>query len=300
MKPRVCIGMIAYNDEAYIDQAVQSLQGQTHGDFRLLISDDCSTDRTLDIIQSRARRDQRIIWRRNRRRLGLAGNSRLVFSLCRAEADYFAWAAGHDIHRPGWLAAMLAALEGRPEAVLAYPLTERISARGDPLEAPSPRFDTQGLTAEQRIQALYEHGRGFGHMVYGLFRAQALRRVGEFPAALAPDVLLLWEAALAGVFIQTPEKLWARRFFEPYDYGRIMTRQRRTVFGAPPWHAYLPWPLPNSARLLWRAALRPGLGGWRRRRLGLRLAGLFLKRYLPKVGDDASPLGRLIARAIRR
>lgn len=46
----ISIIMPAYNGEAYIRQAIDSLLRQTFKDFELLILDDGSTDRTLDII----------------------------------------------------------------------------------------------------------------------------------------------------------------------------------------------------------------------------------------------------------
>src|SRR6516162_2670463 len=42
----VSIGMPVYNEERYIEQALQSLLSQSVEDFELIISDNASTDRT--------------------------------------------------------------------------------------------------------------------------------------------------------------------------------------------------------------------------------------------------------------
>ena len=59
-QPKLDILMATYNGEAYISQQIYSLQQQTFTDWRLLIHDDGSTDRTLEIIRDLAASDPRI------------------------------------------------------------------------------------------------------------------------------------------------------------------------------------------------------------------------------------------------
>lgn len=59
-QPKLDILMATYNGEAYISQQIYSLQQQTFTDWRLLIHDDGSTDRTIEIIHELAATDQRI------------------------------------------------------------------------------------------------------------------------------------------------------------------------------------------------------------------------------------------------
>ena len=58
--PKVSVIMPAYNVDAYVRRAVQSLQRQSLDDFELLVVDDGSTDRTGQILDSMAERDIRI------------------------------------------------------------------------------------------------------------------------------------------------------------------------------------------------------------------------------------------------
>lgn len=48
---KVSIVMCTYNVSPYIDRAIQSIIAQTYTDWELIISDNCSTDNTRDIIQ---------------------------------------------------------------------------------------------------------------------------------------------------------------------------------------------------------------------------------------------------------
>jgi hypothetical protein len=92
-----------------------------------------------------------------------------------------------------------------------------------------------------------------GDMIYGLFRADALRRVGGYRPVLVPDRLLLTELALLGTFVQAPEILWRRRF-----RGLANLERQRQVFwpaGAPA-YARAPWWLQHVGALAREGDLR--------------------------------------------
>ena len=47
MKPLVSIITPMYNSEAFIDQTIKSILGQTYTNWELWLIDDCSTDNTF-------------------------------------------------------------------------------------------------------------------------------------------------------------------------------------------------------------------------------------------------------------
>ena len=47
--PRVSIGLPVYNGAMFVGEAIESILGQTFGDLELVISDNASTDETLEI-----------------------------------------------------------------------------------------------------------------------------------------------------------------------------------------------------------------------------------------------------------
>jgi glycosyltransferase involved in cell wall biosynthesis len=59
-RPSVSIITPSYNSVKYIAQTIRSVQEQTLADWELLITDDCSTDETIAIINSFAANDSRI------------------------------------------------------------------------------------------------------------------------------------------------------------------------------------------------------------------------------------------------
>ena len=73
-EPVLTIGVPVFNGERYLAQALAGIRAQTFTDFRVVISDNASTDATPDIARAAAREDPRIEYRRRERNLGLVGN----------------------------------------------------------------------------------------------------------------------------------------------------------------------------------------------------------------------------------
>lgn len=59
-QPTVDILLATHNGERYLQEQIESIRYQTYKEWRLLISDDCSSDNTLGIIKSYAKADPRI------------------------------------------------------------------------------------------------------------------------------------------------------------------------------------------------------------------------------------------------
>jgi alpha-1,3-rhamnosyltransferase len=57
----VTVLMPTYNRRNYVADAIESVLGQQHADFELIVVDDCSTDGTAEIVERYARQDDRII-----------------------------------------------------------------------------------------------------------------------------------------------------------------------------------------------------------------------------------------------
>ena len=66
--------MAAYNAERFILRSVQSVLAQTDPDFELIVVDDCSRDRTTEIVAEI--NDQRVLILRNPVNLGVVGSRR--------------------------------------------------------------------------------------------------------------------------------------------------------------------------------------------------------------------------------
>lgn len=80
-QPLVSVIMPAYNAEKYIGEAIASVCAQTYENWELLILDDGSADRTVEIAQAYAQRDARIRVLRNLQNMGVARTRNRGFDL---------------------------------------------------------------------------------------------------------------------------------------------------------------------------------------------------------------------------
>jgi len=112
-RPSVTVVMAAYNAEAFISGAIDSILAQTCSDLELVVVDDASTDGTWGILQQYARSDDRVRLRRN------ASNVRQVtslnFGILQARAPYVAIMDADDIADPLRLEHQACYLDEHPE-----------------------------------------------------------------------------------------------------------------------------------------------------------------------------------------
>ena len=83
----ISIGTPVYNGEPLVREALECLTRQTFSDFELIVSDNCSTDGTLAIVEAFAAQDPRIRIIRQARNFGGAANWRIVLDA--VTAKYF-------------------------------------------------------------------------------------------------------------------------------------------------------------------------------------------------------------------
>ena len=226
---RTVLGMTLYNNAAKLPEAIDSLLAQTRGDFVLVMVDDGSTDGTESICRAYAARDPRIRYHRHAERQGMVATwfrSSVIGRQEAPEAEFFAWASDHDRWHPRWYEALVAELDASPQAVLAYPLTRRLTTDGEEIIKEPRRFDTAGLTdVRARWAHFCRNAVGAGDMVYGLIRYAAFEASGVFRPVLRPDRLLIAELTLRGEIHQVPEVLWFRR----NGAASSVARQRQTL-----------------------------------------------------------------------
>lgn len=209
--PQVTIGMPVYNGEPYLEEALNSILGQTFTDFELVISDNASTDRTGEICLRYARRDDRIRYLRNETNLGAAPNYNRLVDLARGV--YFKWASHDDIIAPDYLEQCVAVLDADPNVVIAYPKNLMIDAQGEVIKSYEDRFHLDATSPAQRFHDFFRTP-GMCNPVFGLFRLSALRQTSRIGAYRASDRVLLGHMALLGQFHEVPAQLFYRRMHE--------------------------------------------------------------------------------------
>ena len=209
-RPKLSVGMPAYNGEPYIRTAIESILNQTFGDFELIISDNASTDQTEEICRDFASRDERVVYSRNEENIGAAGNySRLVDM---ASADYFRWSNADDVIAPELHERCVSVLNATPDAVLAYGKTRIIDENGNDCGDYDDNLNLEDDRPSDRFKRFHESV-GLTNVIYGLMRTAAVRKTarmgdGSYPAA---DTNFMGELVLYGKFVEIPEQLFYRR-----------------------------------------------------------------------------------------
>src|SRR5208337_387457 len=101
-KPLLTFALVGYNQERFIREAVEGAFAQTYSPLEIILSDDCSSDRTFDIMREMAaayRGPHRVVLNRNAVNTGFGGHINRVMELVHGELVLIA--AGDDISLPG-------------------------------------------------------------------------------------------------------------------------------------------------------------------------------------------------------
>lgn len=118
----------AFNASSFIEKAIESVIGQTYPHWELIVTDDCSSDKTSDIVTRFADRDQRIqlITQKINQGPAMARNA----SLERARGRFIAFLDSDDWWLPQKLERQLAFMfDG--QKVLSYTQFRRVDQNGE-------------------------------------------------------------------------------------------------------------------------------------------------------------------------
>lgn len=106
--PLVTLSITCFNHEDYIEEAVQSALNQTYSSLQIIISDDCSTDQSWDIIQKTVANytgPHKLTIRQNEVNLGLVKHINLIMEL--AQGKMLIGCSGDDIQMPHRVQSMV-------------------------------------------------------------------------------------------------------------------------------------------------------------------------------------------------
>lgn len=168
---RLCIGMPVYNGEKYVSGAIETILAQTFKDFTLIISDNCSTDRTADICKKFAKSDSRIVYHRQDTNIGSLQNFK--FLLHKSSAEYFMWASHDDRWEASYAMEMIDVLDQDPSIGLSF--------SGMKIKDLSTGTETKyltGFTTQRRkwFKYLFRTIQGSVNLVYGVHRIEKIKK----------------------------------------------------------------------------------------------------------------------------
>lgn len=107
-QPLASLVIITYNQEEFVLDAVRGALNQTYSPLEIVITDDCSKDRTFEVISdevSKYHGSHKIVLNKNSKNLGLSGNLNRGWEL--STARYVIVQAGDDISLPTRVAKIM-------------------------------------------------------------------------------------------------------------------------------------------------------------------------------------------------
>lgn len=115
---KISVCLLTYNHAHVIESTVESILNQTASGYELILSDDCSTDGTWEIIQDIAQRHPQARALRTSRNMGMPGNAN--FAVATSTRPHIALLHHDDIYRSDLLEKWSASLDQYPQAQFVF------------------------------------------------------------------------------------------------------------------------------------------------------------------------------------
>lgn len=207
--PLATLAILAYNQENLIADAIKGALSQTYKFLEIIISDDCSCDKTYEnacktIANIPNIRDIRIA--RNHKNLGLISHLNEIIK--QAKGDIIILAAGDDISHPERCEKIVYAFQNNPYIYAIHTGFETIDENGTKIE--SKTIDTE-LIYPSDLDLLYNGG-GVGLGATYAYRKKCFTWPRALPTNLInEDRILPWRACLLGGILYLNESLVSYR-----------------------------------------------------------------------------------------
>ncbi len=288
--PRLSVLMCNYNHSEYLPRAIEAVVSQSRPADEYVILDDGSTDDSVEIIESYARRHPCIRLLRNERNRGLMAS--IPIAQAAVTGDYLYWGAADDFVLPGFFEKAMALAERYPQAgavigqiAVIGPVGVEIGTDGvdgwqEPLFAPPEAFWRDYVSVNMIA----------GLASASLFRRAAFREVGGFRGELGifADSFALRAVGLRHGVAYLPERVVTFHIREGFSTSQLGDPARMTdllartesLMRSPEFSDLFP----EEYIVRWRRSLeRVAFTAYvveRRRPLGSSLLGLWVGRAL--------------------
>jgi len=221
---KISIGMPIRNAEDVLENRLKSILAQSFEDFELIISDNCSEDKTSEICEKYSKMDKRIKYFKQSKNIGIHDNFKFV--LQKAINEYFVWAAHDDtwhedylkrnqnilltkkdyvcsISKLKWVGPSIEELKISSNDSFFKKIEKRIRAKLGLLYP----ITTKGGFEERVHECLKKKGSGY---IYGVFRTKILKKVLPEDTFLGTETAITLGALKYGNFFVVESELFQK------------------------------------------------------------------------------------------
>lgn len=176
MEKLVSICVPVFNGEGTIEETLQSIRSQTYSNMEIIVVDNCSTDKTVEIIQSIE--DDRIHFYQNATNLGMVGNWNKCLEYVTGEYVHFV--SADDNLMPECIEKKLKLIEQNQTVSMVFSASQVINEKNEVVMYRHPYKKDSVLDGKKLAKKSYHARNIFGELSNVLFRAELVSQVGGF------------------------------------------------------------------------------------------------------------------------
>lgn len=169
----ISIALTTYNGEKYLQEQLESIYNQTFNNFEVIVCDDCSSDRTVSILEE-YRKKYGLRYYVNDQNIGFVKNFEKAISLCKGE--YIALSDQDDIWKSTKLETLLSNIG---DAFLITSDAELIDESGVLFHESFRRYSKLYVVLNKQFESLLFHNFVQGATL--MFRNELLKIALPFP-----------------------------------------------------------------------------------------------------------------------
>jgi len=205
--PLVSIGIPLYNESAYVKRTVDSALAQSYRNIEIIVSDNCSTDNTYDILTSEFKDIENLRIYRQPKNIG--PNANFEFLMHQANGEFFMWLGGHDAIHPEYVAMAVKVHGEHPDSSLVYFQHQFLDhelnfIQTPPLPSIASHHLSRNLSAIKVFNAL-----NYCTHIHGVWRLKHRPEI-EFTKYFGPDHLILFIMSLCGSIHEISQSYYLR------------------------------------------------------------------------------------------
>lgn len=234
--PSVIIGIPVFNEELLIERSVRSALDQDHSGVRVVVSDNCSTDGTREILARLIDESPKLTVFFQDVNLGLIGN--LEFIRQASDSRYFMWLGADDHIEPRFVSSLISVMETKGETI-GLAMTGLSLESSTTLETAEflfvrpnhPNFMSRTqivkrmISASPRVKSLK-----FNYLALGVYRKKILDQILDNDPTIyyGGDRVLPALVAMSKRIMFVEEVLFVKRI-QSASFGKRHPRDKRTV-----------------------------------------------------------------------
>lgn len=239
--PLVSVIMSVYNHEKYVSQAIESVLSQNYENIEFLVSDDCSTDGSVDeILKYEERIDEIHLFGEN-------GFGRIPFMISIAKGKYVAVLDSDDYWEPDKIERQVLYMETHSECGACFTGVRSINGNGEEVE--STIFSEENKCSAEWINCFFHYGNSLAYSSI-MIKKELFIHVNNWASnfSIIPDYIMWLNVALdcevhlmekdllnyrwhgANDSLKTANRIKNQYFEENYCWLEIMKRMDNELF----------------------------------------------------------------------